>query len=190
MRVELLNSCWTNSQIYIPNGTSSISSRAIIGTGGYILKVSIMTRSKYLISNVSKKVQSRSESPKICFCSSTTLAWMSLWIPIKHKKKLDPAAVVSWPSKRIVLTWSKTSCSVKSTSLRWALLVSWSRNAKRFFSPISFSSTSSRSSRTYWNESGITTSSFSITASTFSKVSSWVTAFFKCSRFLLLTTYT
>lgn len=115
--------------------------RAMSGTGGYNLRVSMRHLSRYFISSVSWKVAGRSESPKIWSSSWITFSWISLWIPIMDRKKLLPAAVVSWPSNMIVSTCSLISSSEITTPL-WELSRSKSRKARRFFCPTSLSSTS------------------------------------------------
>lgn len=108
-----------------PSLTFSLICLEISGTGGYMRNVSIMHLSMYFICNVSWNVTGLSESPNIEYSSSTTFCWnenvqkstwetsiwhrsnnyywrayltcTSWWAPIRHKKKLLPAAVVSWP---------------------------------------------------------------------------------------------
>lgn len=80
----------------------------MIGTGGYMRRVSMRHRSRYFISNVSWNVTGLSLSPKISSSSWITFSWMSGWQPITDKKKLDAAAVVScpWEKDGIINVWN------------------------------------------------------------------------------------
>lgn len=77
--------------------TSSLSLRAIMGTGGYMRNDSRMTRSRYFISMQSAKVQSRVDAPNMVCSSAMTLVWTCWWMASRQRTKLEPAAVVSWP---------------------------------------------------------------------------------------------
>jgi len=84
-------------QTDVPSLRSLLILRAMMGTGGNIRSVSMRQRSRYFISRVSWKVTGLSLSPKISSSSWMTFSWMSKWQPITDRKKLDAAAVVSWP---------------------------------------------------------------------------------------------